>query len=366
MIVVVDDDEVMVEVSQVSLEDAGFAVRGFTSPAEALLFLKDIDPELIVSDLMMPEMDGFAFRQAYLQNSPERQTPFLFLSSMADPDIIVAGLEQGADDYLLKPIDHRVFTAKVKSLLKKKPAAEPAFHGDLGLFPLNNVMKFCELKGLTGQVDIIGAGVAVTLSCRGGQFDLDELADSSQFEKAFDLSTGSFIIRTRPVDYADILHVQLSSVTPPTVAAPSQELPMGKLSGIKINQRIFQVQSEFVEHPAQQILTMVILDGKVVLKKGTPALLSLGREALQQMIEEQHVAVEQEIQQKIASRMEAKSQGEVSQKERFNILFEEGWQYYRQGEYARALALWGEAREINPLDKAIETNLKIVRKKLGA
>lgn len=140
---------------------------------------------------------------------------------------------------------------------------------------------------------------------------------------------------------------------------------MGKLSGVKINQRIFQVQSEFVEQPVQQILTMVILDGKVVLKKGTPARLSLGREVLQQLIEVQHVAVEQEVQQKIASRIEAKSQGEVSQKERFNILFEEGWEFYRQSDYAKALTLWEEARELNPLDKVIETNLKIVRKKLG-
>lgn len=365
MIVVVDDDEVMVELSQLSLEEAGFVVRGFTSPAVALAYLENVDPDLIVSDLMMPEMDGFAFRAAYLQSFPGRGTPFLFLSSVADPDVIAEGLDQGADDYLVKPVDHRVLAAKVRAVLRRRTVPGHVFHGDIAQFPLSKVMKFCELKGVTGTVDIAGNGVAFTIPCRGGNFELGRQGDTSQLEKAFELTSGSFTIRIQPVDYSEISHTQNGSdATAP--AAQSQELPMGKLSGVKINQRMFQVQSEFIEQPHQQILTLVILDGKVVSKRGTPALLALGRETLQRMIEEQHVSVEQEINEKIATMVEARSNVEVTQKERFNSLFEDGWDCYRKGDYARALSLWEEAHDINPADKTIGTNLKIVRNKLAA
>jgi CheY-like chemotaxis protein len=365
MIVVVDDEEVTVEVSQAALEEAGFAVKGFTSPSEALLFLKQEMPELVVSDLMMPGMDGFAFRDAYMRNFPERSTPFLFLSSIADPDIIVAGLEQGAADYLIKPLDHRVLTAKIRSILKRTTDPVNVFHGDLAHFPLNRIMKFCELKGITGTIDIVGDGVATTLACRGGTVDQGGQNDGNQFEKAFDLTSGSFTIRTNPVDFADLRTVQTSS-SYLVSDLPPQALPMGKLSGVKVNNRTFQVQSEFVEKPTQQIITMVILDGKVVLKRGTPAPISLGRETLQQLIEEQHSAVEREVREKISSRIESKNAEGTTHKERFNALFEEGWESYCKGDYATALTLWENAQEINPSDKTIETNLKIVRNKLAS
>ena len=84
------------------------------------------------------------------------------------------------------------------------------------------------------------------------------------------------------------------------------------------------------------------------------------------MIEDQHHSVELEIKEKIIGLIEARSNVEVTQKQRFNILFEEGWESYCKGEHARALALWEEAQQINPDDKTIETNLKIVRNKLAS
>jgi len=366
MIVVVDDEEVVVEVSQGSLEEAGFEVQGFTSSLKALAFLENVEPELVVSDLMMPEMDGYAFRAAYLRKFSDRNTPFLFLSSVADPDIIVEGLEQGAADYLVKPVDHRIFTAKVRSILKKVTGPENVFHGDLSEFPMSRIMRFCELKGISGSVDINGEGVSTTLTCRAGNFVLNDQSSDSQLDEVFDLNSGTFTIRIQPVDYSDLFHTKPSTPAPRITSPLSQERPMGKLSGIKVNQRMFQVQSEFVSQPTQQVLTMVILDGKVVLKRVIPAQLTLGREALQQMIEQQHASVEQEVQDKITSKIETKSTTETTQKERFNNLFEEGWDMYRNGEHAKALALWEDAQAINPADKTIETNLKIVRKKLDS
>lgn len=364
MIVLVDDDDVMLEVSAATLTESGFEVEAFLGPAEALAFLDGSVPELIISDLIMPDIDGFGFREAYLEKFPERGTPFLFLSSVSDPDVIVEGLTRGADDYLVKPIDHRVLAAKVKSILKKKVvSAGQLFQGDLARFPLSKVMKFCELKGITGSVEVKGEQVSATLHCRGGSFELDGQTDSLSFEKAFDLGSGSFTIRIEPVDYSELERMPDLPAQRQDDPSP-KEPPTGALSGVRVRDRLFQVQSEYLE-PGEQIVTLVILDGKVKLKRATPAALSLGRLALQRQLEEQHAAVEREIQHKLTEMVEARAGSEASPKVRFNSLLEDGLDFYRRGEYARALTAWEEAEAINPADKLIQTNLKIVRKKMG-
>ncbi|GFO54347.1 hypothetical protein GMSM_13540 [Geomonas sp. Red276] len=362
MILLVDDDELVLEVCSASLAEAGYETITFNSPLAALPYLEQAEPELIVSDLMMPDMDGFGFREAFLERFPARHTPFLFLSSMSDPDIIIEGLERGADDFLLKPIDHRVFAAKVKSVLKKKSGSGQAFRGDLAQFPLPKVMRFCELKGITGGIEISGEGVNVTLRCRSGNFELEKQGRSTALEKVMGLSSGRFTILVDPVDYTELGRMEMPAGRNQAPASP--EVPTGALSGVRVRDRLFQVQSEYVE-PGQQIVTLVILDGKVRLKRGTPAALSLGRSVLQQLLEEQHVAVEKEIQEKLNEKIEEKNQAEPNAKQRFNKLLEDGLDHYRQGEHEKALAVWEEAALLNPGDKLIETNLKIVRKKLG-
>jgi DNA-binding response OmpR family regulator len=361
MIVVVDDDEVMVEVTEDTLSSAGMQVRGFTDPVQALDFLAGEDPELVISDIMMPEMDGFAFREQYLRTFPERSTPFLFLSSVSAPEIIAEGLEQGAEDYLVKPVDDRILAAKVRSILKRRAAAvQNQLQGDLAQFPLGSLMKFCELKGVTGTVQVAGSGVSETLSCRNGIFDLE---GGGRLERAFDLASGSFTIRMEPVDYSDLEQFAVP-VRMAAAPVPLQEKPMGKLSGVQVNQRLFQVQSEFQDQPEPQILTIVILDGKVVLKKVHPVTGGQSREALQQLIEAQHCEVEQEIRDRVNERIQAKS-AETSPLARFNALFEEGWELYRGRDYAGALACWEEADALKPGDKTLESNIKVVRKKLA-
>jgi DNA-binding response OmpR family regulator len=71
-------------------------------------------PDLIVSDISMPGMNGYVLLKTLRQKHPEfAETPFIFLSALADRDHLIDGLELGADNYLTKPIDYDLLIARV-------------------------------------------------------------------------------------------------------------------------------------------------------------------------------------------------------------------------------------------------------------
>ncbi len=122
MIIAVDDQPEILEFLTSVLEGAGHVVKTFSDPRAALAFAHSTPPQLIISDMVMPEMDGMAFRVAYQREFSERNTPFVFLSSQGDPAIVVRGLDAGVDDYLLKPVHPEILKAKVRNLLERRPS----------------------------------------------------------------------------------------------------------------------------------------------------------------------------------------------------------------------------------------------------
>lgn len=164
-IVAVDDDEGVLAFLNDVLTRASYDVTTFTTAKQALEHLAKHEPELIISDVVMPETGGFAFKQAYQQSFPSRRTPFVFLSSMSDESTVVRGLDAGADDYIVKPAAAEVLLAKIRAVLRRteKADATPMFQGDLNKYPFVKVLQFCEVKGLTGDVEIKSAGVSASV-----------------------------------------------------------------------------------------------------------------------------------------------------------------------------------------------------------
>ena len=83
MIVVVDDYPTFLNMCKEVLIRDGYEVVPFGNAAEALDFLKDNAPKLIISDIVMPDMDGFEFKRTYGDRFPHRQTPFIFLTGQS-------------------------------------------------------------------------------------------------------------------------------------------------------------------------------------------------------------------------------------------------------------------------------------------
>ena len=115
-ILVVDDDAHIREVVQFALEKAGFEVIQADDGQQALGIFRHSNPDLVILDITMPEIDGLAVCREIRKTS---DLPILFLSSRSDEIDRVVGLEIGGDDYVTKPFSPRELVARVQIILKR-------------------------------------------------------------------------------------------------------------------------------------------------------------------------------------------------------------------------------------------------------
>lgn len=118
-ILCVEDEELLRKDIAEELEDADYDVMQAGNGKEALDVILAKKPDLVISDIMMPEMDGIELVKELRENHPEfADTPFIFLSALSDKKDIKSGLTSGADDYLTKPIDFDLLLAKVSAAVR--------------------------------------------------------------------------------------------------------------------------------------------------------------------------------------------------------------------------------------------------------
>lgn len=118
-ILVVDDDTILRMALTRYLEKRGYLVQDVSSGVEALTLFEQDPPDLVVSDVMMPEMDGFEFCRRLRGTRSGQLVPFIFLSSKGEVDDRVQGHSIGADDYLIKPFEPRELLAKIEAQLER-------------------------------------------------------------------------------------------------------------------------------------------------------------------------------------------------------------------------------------------------------
>jgi DNA-binding NarL/FixJ family response regulator len=118
-ILVVDDDRILRDVLQHSLEQQGYQVKTVNSGTDALTAFNQDVPDIIVSDVSMPEMDGFEFCRQLRSQPSGKLIPFIFLSAKSDLDDRIQGHSIGADDYLTKPFEMKELLAKIEALIER-------------------------------------------------------------------------------------------------------------------------------------------------------------------------------------------------------------------------------------------------------
>jgi DNA-binding response OmpR family regulator len=182
-ILVVDDEPVLVETIAYNLEQAGYQVTTAADGSSALEAAHRETPDLIILDIMLPEMDGLEVCRQLRRESNTSTTPIMMLTAKGDEIDKVVGLEVGADDYVTKPFGRRELLARVRALLRRSEYAPNSEERYAPATVTEVPRQTRELVAGPIRIDLAGRRV----HCRGQELELQP--------KQFELLT--YLVRNR-------------------------------------------------------------------------------------------------------------------------------------------------------------------------
>ncbi len=153
----VDDSKLIVQMVKDHLEKAGYQVETALSGEEAWAKLHAFQPDLIITDVAMPGIDGFELARRVRQDATLARVPLMMLTSKTQIEEKVAGFEAGADDYLTKPFDPAELEVRVRALLARARPVAPVAER-----PAGQVLATFSLRGGVG-VSTVAVNVALAL-----------------------------------------------------------------------------------------------------------------------------------------------------------------------------------------------------------
>jgi two-component system phosphate regulon response regulator PhoB/two-component system alkaline phosphatase synthesis response regulator PhoP len=118
-IAVIDDEPDIIHLVSIHLRKAGFSVDSFANGRSLLKYLEASTPDLVILDLMLPDLDGFDVCRAMKADPRHAEIPIIMLTARGQETDKVAGLELGADDYLTKPFSPKELVARVRAVLRR-------------------------------------------------------------------------------------------------------------------------------------------------------------------------------------------------------------------------------------------------------
>jgi DNA-binding response OmpR family regulator len=120
-ILLIDDDPTTVKIISHFLQQESYAVSSTNSGVDGLKKAFKENPDLILLDIMMPDLNGFQFLSIYRKDEENARVPVIILSSLAEEADVLKGLEIGAVDYITKPFSPQVLLAKIKKSTNSRP-----------------------------------------------------------------------------------------------------------------------------------------------------------------------------------------------------------------------------------------------------
>ncbi len=215
LIVLVDDEPHVLMILEKIIKPLGCQIMTANNGLEALNIIKQHPPALVISDLMMPKMDGSQLFAA-LQDDPNlSKIPFVCLSSRAQEDEKVSALELGVEDYWAKPFSVKEIPLKVKRILKRQPAAV-RIGGQLSHTSVTDLLNQMERERKEGIVRIVTPKQETGLIYFKDGTALDAEAGSFQGMAAIihmmQWSEGSYAFTQQPVNRPNVINMRASEL----------------------------------------------------------------------------------------------------------------------------------------------------------
>lgn len=215
-LLLVDADAKSLRVMEVSLKKAGFQVTTAIHGKDALEKAQISPPDLVLAETRMPEMDGFELCKVLKSDERFRHIPFVFLTSQKAVESKVKGLEQGADDYLTKPIYIKEVVTRVRMILQKvekerleRKETKNGFAGSLADMGVVDLVQTFEIGRKTGVIKLEGdrAGVIYFREGRVIDAELGRLRGENAFYRMLNTFEGTFEVSFMPVERPDRIEV---------------------------------------------------------------------------------------------------------------------------------------------------------------
>lgn len=151
----VEDDVNIYEIIKATLSLAGYDITGFYEPLEMLQKIKEVQPDLIILDLMLPNLSGYEVIKKLQDNKKYSSIPIIIVSAKSSEIDIVKGLDLGASDYITKPFGLLEFSSRVKANLKKRIISERDYNIlEIRDLCLNSAEHKCTLKGVPVELTV--------------------------------------------------------------------------------------------------------------------------------------------------------------------------------------------------------------------
>ncbi len=222
LILIVDDDPIFLETLQDLLTTKALAVATVASGAAALEYLKENEPDIILLDVMMPEMDGFTLCRRIRQNPAWQHLPIILVTALNDKEDLLRGLMVGADEFLSKPIDTSELTARILSMLRikrqhdelqsilqmRKDMVHMILHDIRN--PLNAIIMHSSLlaESQVPPTNVANAGKTILHLARRVEEFANDLLLTAKMEQ------GALVPDLRPVNVEKVLTRQVSYLLP--------------------------------------------------------------------------------------------------------------------------------------------------------
>ncbi|MDD5102086.1 MAG: response regulator transcription factor [Endomicrobiaceae bacterium] len=180
LITIVDDEEDILELLSINLKKNGYNVQTYTNAADLFKQINKKIPDLIILDIMLPDMDGYDICKKIKNDSTLSNIPIIMLSAKSEETDKIIGLELGADDYVTKPFSPKELVARVKAVLRRnetKQTSKACFIAD-GKIKLNKEEFNIIVDGK--KVDVTNTEfklLELLMSKKGFVFSRDKILD---------------------------------------------------------------------------------------------------------------------------------------------------------------------------------------------